>query len=110
MIAEDGELAKALVADGLQGLGIGVQLLQRVGHVYQRDVGEDHPLVAGGEVIQKLLVFRPKLLQLIGDGGGKVVVGVLLLLPAGNVALHSQNPGLHFLDGLVGGNGENVDG
>ena len=46
----------------------------------QGDVGEDHALVAGTEVVQKFLVLRPELLQLIGDGGGEVVVGVLLLL------------------------------
>ena len=110
LVAQDGELAKALVTDGLQGLGVRVQLLQRVGHVDQGDIGEDHALVAGAEVVQELLILCPELFQLIGDGGGKVVVGVLLLLPAGDVALHAQDAGLHFLHGLVGGNGQNVDG
>ena len=76
----------------------------------QGDVGEDHALVAGAEIVQKLLVLRPELFQLVGDGGSKVVVGVLFLLPAGDVALHAQDTGLHLLHGLVGGDGENVDG
>ena len=76
----------------------------------QGDIGEDHALVAGAEVVQELLILCPELFQLIGDGGGKVVVGVLLLLPAGNIALHAQNPGLHLLDGLVGRDGQNVNG
>ena len=110
LVAEDGELADLPVGDGQQGLGVRLQLFQRVSDVYEGDVGVDHALVPCGEVIKELLVLRPQLLQVIGDSGRKIVLGVLALLPAGNIALHSQNSGLNIPDGLPGGDRQNVDG
>ena len=95
---------------GLQRLGIGVQLLQVVGQMDQGDVGKDHALVAGAQIVQELLCLAPQLLQLIGNGGRKVVLIILALLPTGNVALDAQYPGLDFLYRLVGGDGQNVNG
>ena len=76
----------------------------------QRDHGKNHALVAFGEVSQKLLGLPPELFQLIGYGGGEVVLVVLPLLPAGDVRLDAQNLILHVPHGLVGGDGQNVDG
>jgi len=110
LVAQDGELSKALVSDSLQSLGICVQLLQGVGHVDQGNVGKDHALVAGTQVIQELLVLRTELLQLVGDGGGKIVVCVLFLLPAGYIAFHAQDTGLHILHRFIGRDRQNVNG
>ena len=78
-----------LPPDGQQGFGICVQLLQRVRDVYQCYHRKNHALVALGEVGQKFLCLGAELLQLVGNGGGKVVPVVLALLPAGDVALNA---------------------
>ena len=99
-----------LASYGLQCLGIGIQPLQVVGQMDQRDIGKDHTLVAGAQIVQELLCLAPQLLQLIGNGGRKVVLIILSLLPTGNIALNTQYPGLDFLYRLVGGDGQNVNG
>lgn len=47
---------------------------------------------------------------IVGDHGGKVVVGVLPALPVGDVRLHTQQPGFHLPYRLVGRDGDDVDG
>ena len=94
----------------MQRLRVGVQLLQRVRHVYDGDIGKNHPLVAGTQVIQKLLRLRPQLLQLIGDAGREIIAAVLALLPPSNIRFDTEDTALHLPDGLIGGNGENING
>ena len=94
----------------MQCLRVGVQLLQRVRHVYDGDIGKNHPLVASTQVIQKLLRLRPQLLQLIGDAGREIIAAVLALLPPGNIRFDAEDTALHLPDGLIGGNGENING
>lgn len=67
-------------------------------------------MVAGAEVIQELLRFRSQLLQVVGNNSGKIVVCILLLLPAGNVALDTHDAVLHLVDGFVRGNGQDING
>ena len=110
LVAQNGELAQMVSANGHKGLRVHVQLFQGIGDVDERDHGEDHPLVSGGQVVQELLGLPPHLLQLVGHHGGEVVVGVLLLLPAGHVGLHGQDPVLDLPHRLVGGDGQDVDG
>ena len=94
----------------MQRLRVGVQLLQRVRHVYDGDIGKNHPLVAGTQVIQKLLRLRPQLLQLIRDTCREIIAAVLALLPAGNIGFDAEDTALYLPDGLIGGNGENING
>ena len=94
----------------MQRLRVGVQLLQRVRHVYDGDISKNHPLVAGTQVIQKLLRLRPQLLQLIRDTCREIIAAVLALLPAGNIGFDAEDTALYLPDGLIGGNGENING
>ena len=108
--AQRGELAQVFPGDGLEGLRVAVQLLLTVRQMYQRHHGEQHPLVAGGQVVQHLAGLLPLLLQVIGYNGGEVVVAVLPALPVGHVCLHPQQAVLQLPHGLVGGHGDDVDG
>ena len=110
LVAQGGKLAQVLPADGHQGFCVGVKLLQTVRNMDKGNDGKNHPLVSLGEVGQKFLGLSPQLLQLVGHGGGKVVLVVLSLLPSGDVCLDAQNLVLHIPHGLVGGNGQNVNG
>ena len=110
LIAQDGELAKVLPANGKEGFGVRVKLLQGVGDMGQGDNREHHPLVTDSQIVQKLFCFGPKLLQLIRNAGRKIVLGVLPLLPAGYIRFHAQNPLLDFFYSLVRGDRENVNG
>ena len=94
----------------MQRFRVSVQLLQRVGHVNNGDIRKNHPLVAGTQVIQKLLRLRPQLLQFIGDAGREVIAAVLALLPPGNIRFNAEDAALYLPDGLIGGNGENING
>ena len=51
LIPQDGELAGPFLSDGLQGLGVRVQLVQGVRNMDQRDIAVDHALVTGAEII-----------------------------------------------------------
>ena len=104
------KLAAVGAANGGQRLRVLLQLLLVVGKVGQRDQRVHHPLVAGGEVVQKLPCFLPHLLQIIGDVGREIVVVVLPLLPAGNVAFHRHDTPVHLRYSLVGSYRHNVDG
>ena len=59
LIAQDGELAQVVLPHGLDGLGVGVQLALVGGQVDQGQLHHDHPLVAGGEVVQELFGLLP---------------------------------------------------
>ena len=94
----------------MQRLRVGVQLLQRVRHVYDGDIGKNHPLVAGAQIVQKFLCLCPQLLQFIGDTCREIIAAVLALLPSGNIGFNTEDSTLHLPDSLIGGNGEDVNG
>ncbi len=106
---ESGELAKMLAPDGEQSFRIAVKLLLGVGGQRHGQHGEHHALVAGSEIIQKLLALPALKLHIIGNDGRKVVVAVLPPLPVGNVGFHAQDALFHFAHGLVGGDGDNIE-
>ena len=110
LVFHSGKLAAVGAPDGRQRLRVLVQLLGAIRQVSQRHQGIQHPLVPGGEVVQKLPYLLPHLLQVVGDVGGKIVVPVLPLLPAGNVALHRHNAPVHLRHRLVRGHRYDVDG
>ena len=94
----------------LDGLCVTLQLLIGIRHDDQRQDAEHHPLVAGGQVVQKLLALFPLQLHVVGDDGGEVVVLVLPALPVGDVSLHPQQPVLHLPHRLICGDGQDVNG
>ena len=94
----------------MRGFSVRVQLLQIVGQMDNGNNSEHHTLVAGGQVVQGLLGLPAQLLQLIGNCCREIIVGVLLLLPAGNIRFHGQDAALDFLYCLVRRDRENVDG
>ena len=71
--------------------------------------GKYHALVTGCQIVQKFLSFRSGLLQLIRDSCGKVVLGVLPLLPPGNICFDTQNLALYILDRFIRGDGEHIN-
>ena len=95
---------------GKHRFGIAVKLLLGVGGDGQGHHREHHPLVAGGEVIQKLLAFLALQFHIVGDHSREVVVGVLAALPVGDVGFHTQQAVFHLPHGLIRGNRHNVDG
>ena len=78
--------------------------------MYDGDIGKNHPLVAGAQIVQKFLCLCPHLLQLIGDAGREIIAAVLALLPPSNIRFDAEDTALHLPDGLIGGNGENING
>ena len=90
--------------------GVAVKLLLGVGGDGQGHHREHHPLVAGGQIIQKLLAFFALQLHIVGDHSREVVVGVLAALPVGDVGFHTQQAVFHLPHGLIRGNRHNVDG
>ena len=98
-----------LSADREQRFGVSVQLLLGISHMNERDRDEHHALVAGGQVIQKLLGLLPLLLQVIGDNSGEVVVLILLPLPVGDVGLRTKQTRFDFLDRFIRGNWDDVN-
>ena len=107
---EHRKLAHVLSRHREHRFGVAVKLLFGVGGNGQRDDGEHHPLVAGGEVVQKLLALFALQFHIIGHHGREVVVGVLAALPVGDVGLHTQQAVFHLPHSLIRGNRHNVDG
>ena len=77
--------------------------------MHQRQYRKHHPLVTGGQIVQKLLAFLPLLLHVIGYDCGEIVVGVLLPLPVGDVGFHAQKTVLHLPHRLVRGDRDYVN-
>lgn len=69
-----------------------------------------HPLVAGGQVVQKLLRFLALQFHVIRDNRAEVVGGVLLALPVRHVRFDSQELVLHFSDRFIRRDWNDVDG
>ena len=95
---------------GEYGFGVAVKLLLGVGGDGQGHYRKHHPLVAGGEVIQKLLALFALQFHIVGNHSREVVVGVLAALPVGDVGFHTQQAVFHLPHGLIRGNRHNVDG
>ena len=98
-----------LSCHGQYGIRIGVKLFFRVGGMHQRQDCKHHPLVTGGQIVQKLLALLPLLLHVIGDDCGKIVVGVLFPLPVGDVGFHAQQTVLHLPHRFIRGDGYHVN-
>ena len=108
--AQRGKLAQVLTGNGEQRFGIIIQLLFGTCHMDEGDQPKHHPLVAGGQIIQHLLGFLALKFHVIRYNGRPVVVGVLLPLPVGHVGFHTQQRVLQLAGGLIGGDGQNIDG
>jgi len=110
LILEDRHLAHALPGGRKNGIRIHIQLFLGIrGNDHGQDT-EDHPLVTGGQVIQKLLAFLPLQFHIIGDNSGEIVVAVLAALPVGDVCLHTEKPVFHLSNSFICGDGYHIDG
>ena len=99
-----------LAGNGLERFRITVQFFLAVCQMHQRHHGKHHPLVAGGEIVQHLAGLLALLLQIVGDNGRKVIVGVLPALPVGHIGLHTQQAVLHLPHRLIGRDRDDVNG
>jgi len=110
LVAQNVKLTAPRPPDGLQGFGVLVKLFEVICQVCQRHQSQHHALVAAHEVVHKLLCFAPHLLQVIGNIGGKIVVLILPLLPAGNIRFHGHNALANIAHRFVHRHRDNVDG
>ena len=99
-----------LTGNRKQRFGIIIQLLFGTCHMDKGDQTKHHPLVAGGQIIQHLLGFLALEFHVVRYNGRPVVVGVLFPLPVGHVGFYTQQRVLQLTGGLIGGDGQNVDG
>ena len=110
LVLQHGKLTHVLAGNSQHGLGVALELLLRFCGENHGEDAKHHALVAGGEIVQKLLGLPALEFHVVGDHGGKVIVGVLTALPVGDVRLHTQQTGFHLADCLVGRDGDDVDG
>ena len=110
LIFKNSHLAHPLPGGGENGIRIHIQLVLGVGGNDHGQDAEDHPLVTGGQIIQKLLAFLPLQFHVIGNDSGEIVIAVLAALPVGNVCLHTEKTVFRLPHGLVCGNGYHVNG
>ena len=108
--AQRGKLTQVLARRGVERFGVAVELLLAVGQMHQRHQPEHHPLVAGRQVVEHLLGFLALQLHVVGNGRGKIVVGVLAALPVGNVRFHAQQCALQLAGGLIRRHRQDIDG
>ena len=104
------QLAQVLARNGLERFGVAVQLLFAVCQMHERDHGEQHPLVAGREVVQHFTGFLALLLQIVRNDSGEVLVAVLPPLPVGDVGFHAEQFVFHLAHRFVGRHGDHVNG
>ena len=83
LILQHGKLTHVLAGNGQHGLGVALELLLCFRSKNHSENAQHHALVAGGEIVQKLLGLPALKLHIVGDHGGKVIVGVLPALPVG---------------------------
>ena len=86
--AQRGKLAQVLAGGGVQCFGVAVKLLLAVSQMHQRHQPEHHPLVAGGQIVQHFLGFLALEFHIVGNGRGKIVVGILTALPVGDIRFY----------------------
>ena len=103
------KLAHPLIGNGADGVRVVLQLLQTARKVGQGDVAEHHPLIVACEILHKLQVFIPLLLQIGWQDRGEILLFVLIPLPGGNGRLGSKHDLVDLLDGLIHGNRDNVN-
>ena len=109
LIPQDGEGTQLFQTDGNKGIRVCVQLLDGICRMHKGDNGKYHALVTGGQIVKKFLGFCPGLIQLVRNGCGKIVLGVLPLLPPGNVRFDAQNLALYILDRFIRGDGQHIN-
>ena len=103
-------MAQVLARNGLERFGVAVQFLFAVCQMHERDHGEQHPLVAGREIVQHLAGFLALLLQIIRHNSREVLVAVLPPLPVGDVGFHAEQLVFHLAHSFVGRHGDHVNG
>ena len=94
---------------GVERFGVAVQLLFAVSQMHECHKTEHHALVAGGKVVQHFLGFLALQLHIVGNCGGKIVVGVLAALPVGDIRFHAQQGALQLAGSFVRWYRQNVD-
>ena len=104
------QLAQVLARNGLERFGVAVQFLFAVCQMHERDHGEQHPLVAGREIVQHLAGFLALLLQIVRHNSGEVLVAVLPALPVGDVRFHAEELVFYLAHRFVGRHGDHIDG
>ena len=109
LVLQHGKLTHVLAGNGQHGLGVALELLLCFRSKNHSENAQHHALVAGGEIVQKLLGLPALEFHVIGDHGGKVIVGVLTALPVGDVRLHAKQAVFHLAYRLVGGDGDNIN-
>ena len=78
--------------------------------MHERDHSEQHPLVAGREIIQHFAGFLALLFQIIRHDSGEVLVAVLPPLPVGDVGFHAEQFVFYLAHRFVRRHGDHVDG
>ena len=78
--------------------------------MHHRHQPEHHALVAGSQIVQHLFGFLALQLHVVGNGRGKIVVGVLAALPVGYIRLHAQQRALQLAGSFVRRHRQDVDG
>ena len=109
LVLQHGKLTHVLSGNGQHGLGIALELLLRLRGEHHGEDAQHHALIASCEIVQKLLGLPALEFHVIGDHGGKVIVGVLTALPVGDVRLHAKQAVFHLTYCLVGGDGDNIN-
>ena len=99
-----------LTRRGVERFGVAVELLFTVSQMHQCHQPEHHALVAGRQIVEHLLGFLALQLHVVGNGRGKIVVGVLAALPVGDIRLHAQQCALQLAGGLVRWHRQDIDG
>ena len=103
-------LTHMLARGGKDSVRIRVKLLLAVRSDNHCNDRKHHALVAGGQVVQKLLAFLALKLHVIRHDSGKVVALILAALPVRDVRLHAEQTVFHLAHRLVGGDRDDVDG
>lgn len=109
-VGQHAHFAVFAACDTADGIRVRVKLFFGVRHMNERQHTQRHALVAHGKVVQHGAHGIAGIGELHGRNGRKIVVLVLLVLPAGDVGLHCKCLILNFLQCLVRWNGLNVDG
>ena len=104
------KLTQMLARNGLERFGVAVQFLLAVRQMHERDHSEQHPLVAGREIIQHFTGFLALLFQIVRNDSGEVLVAVLPPLPVGDVRLHAEELIFYLAHRFVGRHGDHIDG
>ena len=103
------KLAHMLTGHGKDSFGITVKLLLGIGGQYHGNNSKHHALVAGSQIIQKLLGFFTLEFHIIGHNGRKIVIGVLAALPVGDVGFYTKQAVLNFSHSFIRGHRQYIN-